>query len=389
MHPGDGSAPIRFPMDFQPPFSINPPLSNGYNPLRMPLGSSPLLSKGDLSGDGPGGQGAGGPKPPYSFHIGEDKQLQPVSFPPDAFIAPGIPKYTREINTFLHGEVVCAVTLSDPTNFVYTGGRGCVKVWNIANPGIHGPVTILDCLKSDSYIRSIKLLPGGKSLVIGGEADALSIWDLEGPTPRMKGELKSEAPACYAISISPDAKLCYSCCSDGTVAVWDIHNMKLIRQFQGHADGASCIDLSDDGNKIWTGGLDNTAKCWDPREGRQLNQFEFSSQIFCLGHSPMGDWLAVGMENSSVEVMNTSKTDKYQLSVHEACVLSLKFSSSGKWFASTGKDNLLNIWRSPYGASIFTSRENSSVLSCDISIDDKYLVTGSGDKKATLYEVVY
>lgn len=122
---------------------------------------------------------------------------------------------------------------------------------------------------------------------------------------------------------------------------------------------------------------------------------------------------------------------------------------------STGKDNLLNAWRTPYGASIFQasargywrlfssgegagggifshppidamvtlqkyrrreskassagtrrrgvwlfsqsfccfpppqSKESSSVLSCDISIDDKYIVTGSGDKKATVYEVNY
>lgn len=110
---------------------------------------------------------------------------------------------------------------------------------------------------------------------------------------------------------------------------------------------------------------------------------------------------------------------------------------------STGKDNLLNAWRTPYGASIFQvwmpitcflgffyikyskisqffqieqtkvstsiiwnqeleelafnifssfclqSKESSSVLSCDISVDDKYIVTGSGDKKATVYEVIY
>jgi hypothetical protein len=28
-------------------------------------------------------------------------------------------------------------------------------------------------------------------------------------------------------------------------------------------------------------------------------------------------------------------------------------------------------------------------LSCDISKNNKYIVTGSGDKKATVYEVVY
>merc|ERR1719337_725626 len=84
---------------------------------------------------------------------------------------------------------------------------------------------------------------------------------------------------------------------------------------------------------------------------------------------------AVGMESSNVEVLHCSKPDKYQLHLHESCVLSLKFANCGKWFASTGKDNLLNAWRTPYGASIFVSKETSSVLSCDISSDDKYIVT--------------
>ena len=35
------------------------------------------------------------------------------------------------------------------------------------------------------------------------------------------------------------------------------------------------------------------------------------------------------------------------------------------------------------------SKESSSVLSCDISADDKFIVTGSGDKKATVYEVMF
>ena len=64
----------------------------------------------------------------YSFHVGAENQLQPVSFPPDALSAPGIPRAARQINTLGHGEVVCAVAMSNPTKYVYTGGKGCVKV---------------------------------------------------------------------------------------------------------------------------------------------------------------------------------------------------------------------------------------------------------------------
>ncbi|XP_012140757.1 TLE family member transcriptional corepressor groucho isoform X7 [Megachile rotundata] len=332
-----------------------------------------------------------GGKPAYSFHMNGEGQLQPVPFPTDALIGPGIPRHARQINTLTHGEVVCAVTISNPTKYVYTGGKGCVKVWDIGHGGGGSikHVSQLDCLQRDNYIRSVKLLPDCRTLIVGGEASQLIIWDLASPTPRIKAELTSSAPACYALAISPDSKVCFSCCSDGNIAVWDLQNEILVRQFQGHTDGASCIDISADGSKLWTGGLDNTVRSWDLREGRQLQQHDFTSQIFSLGYCPTGEWLAVGMENSNVEVLHATKSDKYQLHLHESCVLSLRFASCGKWFVSTGKDNLLNAWRTPYGASIFQSKESSSVLSCDISADDKYIVTGSGDKKATVYEVIY
>ncbi|XP_060702464.1 transducin-like enhancer protein 1 isoform X1 [Hemiscyllium ocellatum] len=328
-------------------------------------------------------------KPAYSFHVGADRQMQPVAFPTDALTGPGIPRHARQINNLPHGEVVCAVAVSNFTKHVYTGGKGCVKVWDISQPGNRSPVSQLDCLNRENYIRTCKLFPDGRSLIVGGEANTISIWDLAAPSPRIKAELTSSAPACYALAISPDAKVCFSCCSDGSIFVWDLHNETLIRQFQGHSDGVSCTDISNDGTKLWTGALDNTVRCWDLREGRQVHQHDFASQIFALGCCPTGGWLAVGTESSNVEVLHVNKPDKYQLHLHESCVLSLKFAYCGKWFVSTGKDNLLNAWRVPYGASIFQSKESSSVLCCDISVDDQYVVTGSGDKKATVYEVIY
>ncbi|NXK40865.1 TLE2 protein, partial [Piprites chloris] len=254
--------------------------------------------------------------------------------------------------------------------------------------GLLAPFPVTPIQNRDNYIRSCKLLLDGQSLIVGGEAGTLSIWDLASPTPRIKAELTSSAPACYALAISPDAKVCFSCCSDGNIIVWDLQNEIMVRQFQGHTDGASCIDISNDGTKLWTGGLDNTVRCWDLREGRQLQQHDFSSQIFSLGYCPTGEWLAVGMESSNVEILHVTKPDKYQLHLHESCVLSLRFASCGKWFVGRGKGNLLNAWWAPYGASIFQSKESASDLRCDISVNDKFIVLGSGDKKATVYKVV-
>ncbi len=193
-----------------------PPMHAGYPPRPM-LGYDPHPQmRGPL-----GSMSQSGGKPAYSFHVGGDGVVQPVPFPPDALVGPGIPRAARPLSTLPHGEVVCAVTISSPTKYVYTGGKGCVKVWDIsqffgsagqANGSMNGskspiPVSQLDCLQRDNYIRSVKLLPDGRTLIVGGEASTLSIWDLAAPTPRIKAELTSSAPACYALAISPDSKV--------------------------------------------------------------------------------------------------------------------------------------------------------------------------------------
>lgn len=102
----------------------------------------------------------------YSFHVSAEGQMQPVPFPPDALIGPGIPRHARQINTLSHGEVVCAVTISNPTKYVYTGGKGCVKVWDISQPGTKSPVSQLDCLVS-IYFTIISTNNNSSQLQIG------------------------------------------------------------------------------------------------------------------------------------------------------------------------------------------------------------------------------
>lgn len=227
-------------------------------------------------------------------------------------------------------------------------------------------------------------------LVVGGEANVVSVWDMGGSAPRNKGEVDISAQACYAIAVSNDSKIGYFCQSDGVISVWDLHNLSLIHRLSGHTDGASCIDMNSDGSHLWTGGLDKTVRCWDIREMRcQVSQLSFGSQVFSLAKSPTEEWVVTGMESDEIEIFSPSRPDRYQVKMHESCVLSLKFAHSGVWFASTGKDSWMNGWRPPQGANLFKVKENLSVLSCDLSEDDRHLVTGSGDKRATVYEINY
>ena len=83
-----------------------------------------------------------------------------------------------------------------------------------------------------------------------------------------------------------------------------------------------------------------------------------------MGYCPTGEWLAVGMESSNVEVLHHTKPDKYQLHLHESCVLSLKFAYCGMNSlprAHTHTHIMLHRRRSPMS---FFSLPQTLIYSC-------------------------
>jgi len=380
---GRESAQSMSSRDSATPKSRQGPSLSGFPPEMMNLLSNSLLSNGHMDPRVFGTQDNG--KPAYSFHV-KDGINQPAVFPDDAFSDPDVPKKVEKQFELNQGEVVCAITFAPTNDRVYTGGKGCVKLWDISNKdSATAPIKSFNCL-NDNYIRSCKLFPEDNWLLVGGEAENIVIYDVNNES--VVSEFKTEAPACYALAIAQDSKVCFSCCADGHIIIWDIRQKEKVAKLSGHADGASCIDIAPDGNVLWTGGLDSTVRSWDIGERREIDKLTLSSQAFSLGACPTQPWVAVGCENFQVEMINTQNKEKYMIHSHEGCVLSLKFAKSGKYFVTTGKDNLVNVSRTPYGSRLCRVHEQSSVLSCDISSDEKFLVTGSGDKKATVYEIV-
>lgn len=129
----------------------------------------------------------------HSFHVsGEGQELEPVKFPTDALN--GVPRTARPVLSLLHGEVVCAVTVCSPNRRIYTGGQGCVKIWDMnivsglstSSPAVkEKPIAHFDCFRQGYYIRSCKLLPDMRTMLVGGESNMLGLWDLS-TTPKLK-----------------------------------------------------------------------------------------------------------------------------------------------------------------------------------------------------------
>ena len=88
--------------------------------------------------------------------------MQPVPFPPDALIGPGIPRHARQINTLNHGEVVCAVTISNPFRHVYTGGKvsDSPPSFNSIRRYVNRWLILL---QGSTFQHAVEAVPGGKA----------------------------------------------------------------------------------------------------------------------------------------------------------------------------------------------------------------------------------
>jgi hypothetical protein len=125
------------------PRSLHPPtgLNDLYSAMRLPQQQqqqNPLLTITSTTAATSGNIiERNGTKQHYSFHCDSfdpspsSSLLQPYTFPSDAFDSLGCPRRTRILSSLIHGDVVCAVTISDQNKHIYTGGKGCVKIWDL------------------------------------------------------------------------------------------------------------------------------------------------------------------------------------------------------------------------------------------------------------------
>ncbi|KAJ3217120.1 Transducin-like enhancer protein 4 [Dinochytrium kinnereticum] len=303
-----------------------------------------------------------------------------------------VPQGARLLASLNHKEVVCSFAMTNPFNYVFTGGKGAVKIWDVSRvrETKSAPlVGTVDCL--DSYIRATKMTNDGQRLIVAGEVNHMVICDIASSMPRVIGRIETPNVLTYALATSNDSKYVFSCCSDGAVKMWDINQKRLVRTLGHHASTVTCCTLTPDGHRLITGSLDKSVKVWDVLGGKEIAHLEYPTPIYSLGFCPIQPpRIAVGLEKS-IDIRNISQPSEKRevMGVHQDCVLSVRYAPSGSWFATTGKDKKWVCWRTSDYGSVFEIPESSSILCAEISACGDYLATGSGDSVANIYSMIY
>ncbi|KAM5262597.1 transducin-like enhancer protein 7 [Ctenodactylus gundi] len=306
--------------------------------------------------------------------------------PDEAVVKQKSPRGFWKVGTLRHGKRVSAIAVSGATHHVYTCGFGYIRVWgeSALQAWDKGPEAQLDLQAPQNCVLSCKLLPDGQSLITGGMAQSLTLWDLAS-TPRVRAHLASTGRICYSLAISSDAHICLACFR-GFVEIWDLQNQILIRKQEVPTYGSHCVDIA--GYKFWTGGEDTILYSWDLRSYKRLYQHNLQNEILNITHDPSEEWVLVGLRNSDVIILHSLRKEKFKIATQRYTHYhNLKFASCGTYFVTT-LDESIQCLEAPSLRRLFQVQEASDILSCDVSSDNQYFVTGSKNS-ATVYKLLY
>nr|XP_019599488.1 PREDICTED: transducin-like enhancer protein 6 isoform X2 [Rhinolophus sinicus] len=328
--------------------------------------------------------------------------LKPVCWDPedfkDAWRPDFLPWHSRKLatpyrmekkRTLKHGEPVLSIAVSSFMRHAFTCGRGGVKVWCLVGQVVEDrlPVSHLRVQTHGAYLRTCLVSSDSTTLLTGGHnLVGVSVWDLTAPSLHVRDELPCAALTCQALAAKLEDKLAFAGFTDGTIRIWDLRNQRVVRDLPGPTNGAKSIAVK--GQNIWMGGLDACLRCWDLRNAGEPQEYQFESQIISLSPSPREDCVLVGTANGQQWLQPTHGGQKHMVGCKDSTILGLKFSPFGQWWVSVGMDNLVSIYSMPTGSMVFQVPETSSVMCCDVSSNNRLIVTGSRDH-ASVYQITY
>jgi WD40 repeat protein len=256
--------------------------------------------------------------------------------------------------------------------------QGAVKIWDLTRHPERGTfartrgrlakvVPVRDLIRNPSAatpaqtgpdVEGLAFRAGGRQLVsitVGGK---LQTWDVATGLLQDQRQLPiSEelvSPAVLA-AFSPkgDHVAGRSREDSRLVRVWGVSTGAEVACLRGHTLPVFCVRFSADGRLLATcacdtrgAGRPHEIKVWDVAGGKERAALAGRGQVYNLGFSPDGRWLALGGENGAVSVVDWAGSRKVvRAPGHKGPVAGLAFSRDGRLLATAGVEDLtVKVW---------------------------------------------
>jgi WD40 repeat protein len=228
--------------------------------------------------------------------------------------------------------------------------------------------------------QAVACSPDGQYLAAAGQGGTIALYRLS--DLRLVRLLQGHTAAVNALAFSPNSQRLASAGDDGTVRLHQVSTGNLLWSINAHAGAALAIAFSPDGTLLATAGTDQNAKLWNANTGAAVRTLSgHSNAVSCLAFSPDGQQLATGSWDGTVRLWQVSTgTLNQRIDAHNQPIYALAWSPNGAMLATGSTDWSIKLWSASDGSWLRTLNGHSDAISClRFTGDSAQLLSGSWD----------
>ncbi|KAI0407567.1 WD40 repeat-like protein [Xylaria palmicola] len=194
-------------------------------------------------------------------------------------------------------------------------------------------------------IFSAKFDPIGNLIASGSMDRSILLWNSSGACENY-GVLTGHKGAVLDLQWSRDSEILYSASADMHLASWDLTSGSRIRRYVGHEEIINAMDISKRGEELLVSASDDgTIGIWDPRTKNAVDHIETDFPITAVAVSEAGNEIYSGGIDNDIKVWDMrKKAVVYSMLGHNDTITSLRVSPDSQSLLSYSHDSTAKTW---------------------------------------------
>ncbi|KAK2740470.1 hypothetical protein FQN57_006097 [Myotisia sp. PD_48] len=224
-----------------------------------------------------------------------------------------------------------------------TGKNGALVPAIPRTSGLTAP--IMELSGHSGEVFATRFDPTGQSIASTGMDRSIMLWRTYGQCENY-GIMTGHKGAVLDLQWSRDSQSIFTASADMTLASWDLESGQRIRRHVGHEDIINCLDLSRRGQELLiTGSDDGCVGIWDPRQKEAVDYLETEMPITAVVMSEAGNEIYSGGIDNDIRVWDIrKKAVAYSMLGHTDTICSLQISPDSQTLLSNSHDSTARTW---------------------------------------------
>lgn len=240
------------------------------------------------------------------------------------------------LDTGGHTQWVLKIIFSANAKELFTVSQdNTVRVWDVASGQLLRVLRLPPGADGMARLHTAALSPDGKTLAVGGFADAARkdspIYLVSLASGGIERVLRGHTGGIFALAFTPDGKQLASGSVDKTIRLWTVATGQCVQTLEGHTDTVRNIAFAPDGRRLASASLDSTARIWSLANGKSEAVLkDHRDRVNDIAWSPDGKTLATGSYDQSIRLWNADGTAGRSFEKLGNKVMALKFTPDSR-----------------------------------------------------------